>query len=117
MARVRNMLRSMRRLAALLSVVALAHSVVLRTGVLCESADAAPAMAGMETGPASHAHHHAGRHDGAHCPLMADCVVAAVTAPPVEVSSVSRPVDAVSIAREMLPRSETAAPEPPPPKG
>ena len=114
-------MRSMRRLAALLSVVALAHSVVLRTGVLCEGADAASGMAssmpGMETGPASHAHHHDGRHDGAHCPLMADCVVAAVTAPPVEVSSVSRPVDAVSIAREMLPRSETAAPEPPPPKG
>ena len=133
-----NMLRPMRRLAALLSFVALAQSVVLRAGVLCEGADAGSAaalpMAGMDMGamaqdPAGRtaaavtegsrpdARHHDGRHDGAHCPLMGNCVAAAVTVTPIKVSSESRPVVAVFEARKTLPHSETAAPEPPPPKG
>lgn len=115
----------------------MAQSVVLRTGTLCGRADGGPAaalpMAGMDMGamaqragglppgtdsevPAPDARHPDRRHDGAHCPLMAGCVAAAVTVAPIAVSPASRPVVTVSGARETLPRSETAAPEPPPPK-
>jgi hypothetical protein len=116
----------MRRLAAALACLALSQSAVLATGVLCEgaglSAPGMPSMPGMARDDAPGADSSAPvrqdrHHDGAHCPFMAGCAAMAVRARSLETPIGPAPVAAPRIARVVAPHSETAAPEPPPPKG
>jgi hypothetical protein len=118
----------MRRVAAVLALVALSQSVLLRTGALCDAlamprADAAsaPAMPGMDMGGAPAPEHpgHPGtdRHHGdAHCPLIAACSAAALISIPVDVGPIALATRVVMPVRSDAPGFGRTAPEPPPPK-
>jgi hypothetical protein len=115
----------MRRIAAALALVAMSHSVVLRTGVLCDvpggPVAASSAMPGMDMGgessPDHSDEHGTDRHHGdAHCPLMATCSSAAVISVPIDVGVLVRAARSAISVRIDAPRSDRIAPEPPPPK-
>jgi hypothetical protein len=122
------MLPNMRRVAAVLALIATSQSVVLGTGVLCgalASLDApvgsASTMPGMDMDgapapnrpdqPAPDRHH-----GDAHCPLMATCGAAAVASLSITVSQPAFLIHSVLAVRSDAPSSERIAPEPPPPK-
>ncbi len=115
----------MRRFAAVLALVAVSQSVLLGTRILCDGAmpasEAMPDMPGMDMSgmpaPDTPARSDRDRHHaGAHCPLMATCLAPAIRSASTAATTVELPHGRISNVRVESPRSEKAAPEPPPPK-